>query len=80
MRVFDELYEHVVNCLDVKVNLHACPEVNEGRWNWDSDTKTTAHGIKRSLQSFVVIVGVTVLKNSLDYLKGLSAKLRRITF
>ena len=34
-----------------------------------------AHGLKSSLQSFGVIVGFTVLKNSLDYLKGLSAKL-----
>ena len=49
----------------------------ERRWNWDSDTKTTAHGSKSSLQSFVVIVGFRVLKNSLDYLKGLTAKLQR---
>ena len=59
------------------VNPHVCPEVNESRWNWDSDTKATAHGMKSSLQSFGVIVGFTVLKNSLDYLKGLSAKLQR---
>jgi len=45
-------------------NPHVYQEVNESRWNWDSDTKTaTAHG-------FVAIVGFTVIKNSLDYLKG----------
>ena len=33
--------------------------------------------MKGSLQSFGVIVGFTVLKNSLDYLKRLSAKLQR---
>ena len=32
-------------------------------------SKTTVHGLKSSLQSFGVIVGFTVLKNSLDYLK-----------
>ena len=34
--------------------------------------------MKCSLQSFGVVVGFTVLKNSLDYLKCLSAKLQRI--
>jgi len=53
------------------VNPHVCPEVNESRWNWDSDTKTTARGMKSSLHRFVVTVGFTVLKNSLDDLKGL---------
>jgi len=33
--------------------------------------------MKNSLQSFGVVVGFTVLKNSLDYLKCLSAKLQR---
>ena len=42
-----------------------------------SATKTTTHGMKSYLQSFGVIVGFTVLKNSLDYLKDLSAKLQR---
>ena len=59
------------------INSHVCPGVNESRWNWDSDTKTTAHGMKSSLQSFGVMVGFTLLKISLDYLKGFSAKLQR---
>jgi hypothetical protein len=36
-----------------------------------------AYGMKSSLQSYGVIVGFIVLKNSFDYLKGLSAKLQR---
>ena len=36
------------------------------------ETKTKVYGLKSSIQSFGVIVGFTVLKNSLDYLKGLS--------
>ena len=67
----------MATCLDAKANPHVCLEVNEGRWNWDSDTKTTAQGLKSSLQSFEVIVGFIVLNISLDYLKGLSAKLQR---
>ena len=60
------------------VNPHVCAMVNESHWNWDSDTKATAYGLKSSLQSFGVIVVFTVLKNNLDYLKRLSAKLQRI--
>jgi len=63
-----------VICLDAMVNPRVYPEVNESRCNWDRDTKTTAHGLKSSLQNFGVTVGFTVLKNRLDYLKGLSAK------
>ena len=59
------------------VNPYVYPEVNESRWNWDNDTKTTPHGLKSTLQSFGVSVGFTVLKNSLDYLKDLSAKLQK---
>ena len=58
----------MVTCFEAMVNSHVYPEVNG---NWDSDTKTTPHGLKSSLQSFGVIVGSTLLKNSLDYLKGL---------
>ena len=39
---FGELYEHVVTCLDAMANPQVWPEVNESRWNWDSDTKTKA--------------------------------------
>jgi len=58
-------------------NPHVCSEVNESRSNWGSDIKTTALSLKGSLQSFGVIVSFTVLKNSLDYLKGLSPKPQR---
>ena len=75
LETIDELYEHDLTRIDAMVNPHVCPEVNEGRWNRDSDAKTTVKGLKSSLQSFGVTVGFTVLKNSLDYLKGLSAKL-----
>ena len=67
----------MVTCLDAMVNPHVCLEVSESRWNWDSNTKTTTHGVKSSLQSFVVIVGFAVSTNNLDYLKGFSAKLQR---
>ena len=60
LETFGELYEQVVTCLDAVVNPHVCPEVDESRWNWDSDVKTTAHGLKIGLQSFGVIVGLTV--------------------
>jgi len=52
LKAFVELYEHVVTCLDAMVNPDVCPEVNESRCSWDSDTKTTAHGMRNSLQSF----------------------------
>jgi len=65
---------NTISLVDAMVNPHICPEVNERRWNWDSTTKTTTRGLK---SSFEVTVGFTVLKNSLDYLKGLSDKLQR---
>ena len=61
-KTFGKLYEHDVTYFDAMVNPHVCPEVQ---------------GLKSSLQSSGVIVGFTVLKNSLDYLKGLSAKLQK---
>ena len=77
LETFGQLYEHVVTCLDDMVNPHIYPEVNENLWNRDNNTKHMTRGSKSCLQSFGVIVGFTVLKNSLDYLKGLSAKLQR---
>ena len=76
-KTFGELYEHEVTCLVANVNTHVHLEVNESRWNWDSDTKTTAHGLKSSLENLGVMVDFTALKISLDYLKGLLAKLQR---
>ena len=77
LETFSKLCEHVDTCLEAMVNSHVYSEVNESRWNQDSNTKTTAHGSKSNLQSFGVIVRFKVLKNSLDYLKGLSPKLQR---
>ena len=37
LETFGELYEHVVTWFDVMVNPDVYPEVNESRWNWDSD-------------------------------------------
>ena len=75
-KTFGELYEHVVTYFNAMVNPYVCTEINERCWNWDSETKTTSIGMKNSLRSFGVIVGFTILKNSLDYFKGLSAKLQ----
>ena len=44
LKIFGGLYQYMVTCLDAMGNPHLCPEVNESRWDWDSDTKTTAHG------------------------------------
>ena len=73
LKTFSKFYEHMATCLDAMVNPHVCLDVNDSRRNWDSDTMTTAYGLKRSVQIF----GCTVLKNNLDYLERLSAKLQR---
>ena len=59
------------------VNTHVCSQVNKSRWNLDIDTTTMAYVMRNSLQSYGVIVGFIVLKNSFDYLKDLSTKLQR---
>ena len=67
MKTFGEVYAHEVTRLDAMVNPHVCPEVNENRWNWDSDTQEYGSWYERySLHSFGVIVGFRVLKNNLD--------------
>jgi len=77
LKTFGELYEHVVTCLGAMDNPHVYLDVNERRWNWDSDTITMVYGLKGSLQSFWDMVYFTVLKNSLYYLKGSSARPQR---
>ena len=62
LETFGELYKHVVTSFDVMDNPHVCLEVNESRWNCDSDTTTIDHSMKSSLQSFGVIVSFTALK------------------
>ena len=52
LETFAELYEHVITCLDAMVNPHVYPEVHGNSWNWDSDSKTTAHGLKTSQKLF----------------------------
>jgi len=51
LETFGELCEYVVTCFNVLVNPHVYPEVNQSRWNCDSDTKTIAQGLKSSLHN-----------------------------
>jgi len=46
-------------------------------WQWDRETLTRAQGMVTSLQKFGNIVAFVILKNSLDYMKGLAAKLQK---
>jgi len=46
----------LITCVDAMVNPHVYPEVNESRWNWDRNTKTTAHGLESSLQRIELLL------------------------
>lgn len=75
---FLELYEFIVICLNAMVMPHEYPEVQQQNWQWDRDSVTRAQGMVSSLQKFQNIVAFITLKNSLDYLKGLAARLQKI--
>jgi len=46
LKTFGKHYEYVAICLDAMANPHVCLDVNEIRWNWDSDINATAQGLK----------------------------------
>ena len=39
LKIFGELCEHKVTCLNAMVNSYVYPDVIESRWDWDSDTQ-----------------------------------------
>ena len=75
---FLELYEYVVICLNAMSKPDDYQEVQEERynWQWDRESLTRAQGMVTSLPKFVNIVAFVILKNSLDYMEGLAAKLQ----
>ena len=53
---FGKLYEHVVTCLDAMENSYVYSGVKESRSDWNSDTKTTAHGLKVVCRIFELLL------------------------
>ena len=49
-------------------------ELVQESWNWDTDTKTRAKGILASVQ---ILVSLVTLKNVLEPLRGITAKLQK---
>ena len=77
--VFLELYEPLNTFLDAILSPHDYPELVSscGSWNWDSETRIKAQGLKSSLSSFLTIATFIITKVVLDEVKSLSAKLQK---
>ena len=75
LETFGDIYDHVLPCLDMLWLIHMFVQrLMKVVETWIVTPRLRSHRMKNTLQNFGVIVDFTVLKNSLDYLKGLSAK------
>ena len=77
--VFLEMYEALITFLDAILCPHDYPQLAspDGSWNWDSDTRVKAQGLKASLSSFQTLAVFLITKNVLDEVKSLAAKLQK---
>ena len=77
--VFLELYEPLVIFFDAILSPHEYPQLrcNDGSWNWDTETRVKAQGLKSALSSFQTLAVFIITKNILDEAKSLSAKLQK---
>ncbi len=73
------MYEVLFTFLDAILSPQDYPELvsQEGSWNWNSDTKTKAQGLKNSLSSFQTIATFIITKNVLDEVKSIASKLQK---
>ena len=78
-QVFLEMYEPLVIFLDAILSPNEYPQLSceDGSWNWDTDTRVKAQGLKAALSSFQNIAVFVITKSVLDEAKSLSAKLQK---
>ena len=50
---------------------------DDGSWNWDTETRVQAQGLKAALSLFQNLAVFVITKNVLDEEKSLSAKLQK---
>ena len=76
-----ELYEYVIICLACIANRHHDSLVSEAtnyeNWQWDSETRMKAAGLKSKLSSCDTVVAFVVAKNGMFPLQGLASKLQK---
>ena len=79
LEVFLEVYETLVIFLDAILTPSEYTELvpSDGSWNWDTDTKVKAQGLKASNSSFQTIVVFIIAKSILDDVRPLTVKLQR---
>ena len=65
--VYPHLYKH-----DADLN-----ELVQESWDWDADPKTRTQGILASVRNFEFAVSLVTLKNVLEPLRGITAKLQK---
>ena len=69
----------LITFFDAIVSPKAYPQLtsSHGAWNWDSETKVRAQGLKAALSAFQTIRTFLITKNILNEAKSLSAKLQK---
>ena len=77
--VFLEIYEALITFLDAILSPHEYPDLpcTTGSWDWDSDTRVKAQGLKAALSSFQIITVFMITKNTLDLVKLLTVKFQK---
>ena len=73
------MYEALIIFLDTILCPHDYPQLAspDGNWNWDSDTRMKAQGLKSSLSSFQTLTVFLITKNVIDEVKSFAAKLQK---
>ena len=67
-----DLLETIATTCDADHN-----ELAQESWDWDADTKTRTQGILASVRNFEFAVSLVTLKNVLEPLRGITAKLQK---
>ena len=77
--VYLEMYEALITFLDAILSPHDYPQLasSDGNWNWDSDTRVKAQGLKAALSSFQTLAVFLITKNVLDEMKSLASTLQK---
>ena len=76
---FYEFYKYICLCLEAIVDpsAHSELDLNDGTWEWDSETKIKAQGLLQVLKSSQNILTFLIAKNVLEKVKPIAVKLQK---
>ncbi|KAL5463414.1 hypothetical protein EMCRGX_G032308 [Ephydatia muelleri] len=76
---YETFYKYVCLCLEAIVDpsAHSELDLNDGTWEWDSETKIKAQGLLQVLKSSQNILTFFIAKNVLEKVKPIAVKLQK---